>query len=185
MSSNTTGKEQDESRDILKFDGEEQEREEEENNDVEGQREDGYERESHTLGEKDTNEEQIGQLEATADEDVTDDTLRNDSSQHTEDGSVSSLQMEGENREERESEDKRSSDVKQKMFILYSSILLVVCINCFFNSLQCGFVFDDHRAIITNLDIRPSTPLTDIFKNDFWGTPLSSVSTNRKAHLSI
>lgn len=67
---------------------------------------------------------------------------------------------------------------RQKMFIIYSMILFVVCINCFFNSLQCGFVFDDNKAVISNLDLRPSIPILDLFKNDFWGTPLTSVSRN-------
>ena len=40
------------------------------------------------------------------------------------------------------------------------------------NSLLCGFVFDDASAIKDNKDIRPNVPLTQLFKNDFWGIPM-------------
>uniref|UniRef100_A0AAY4CKD0 Protein O-mannosyl-transferase TMTC3 n=1 Tax=Denticeps clupeoides TaxID=299321 RepID=A0AAY4CKD0_9TELE len=51
---------------------------------------------------------------------------------------------------------------------------LVVC--CYWNSLSCGFVFDDVSAILDNKDLRPSTPLQNLFLNDFWGTPMSEVT---------
>ncbi|XP_057340182.1 protein O-mannosyl-transferase Tmtc3 [Microplitis mediator] len=40
------------------------------------------------------------------------------------------------------------------------------------NSLGCGFVFDDISAIKDNRDLRPHTPLKNVFYNDFWGTPM-------------
>lgn len=61
-------------------------------------------------------------------------------------------------------------------FLIQSVLLLVVCVNCYFNSVQCDFVFDDYLAIIGNEDLRPSTPVWQIFKNDFWGTEITSVS---------
>lgn len=45
----------------------------------------------------------------------------------------------------------------------------------YFNSLGCGFVFDDVSAIRDNRDLRPSTSLAELFKNDFWGTPMNEV----------
>uniref|UniRef100_A0A4W4EVI8 Protein O-mannosyl-transferase TMTC3 n=1 Tax=Electrophorus electricus TaxID=8005 RepID=A0A4W4EVI8_ELEEL len=51
---------------------------------------------------------------------------------------------------------------------------LVVC--CYWNSLLCGFVFDDVSAILDNKDLRPSTPIRNLFLNDFWGTPMSEVT---------
>lgn len=43
------------------------------------------------------------------------------------------------------------------------------------NSLGCGFVFDDISAIKDNRDLRPHTPLRNVFYNDFWGTPMYKV----------
>ncbi|PIK45161.1 hypothetical protein BSL78_17978 [Apostichopus japonicus] len=60
-------------------------------------------------------------------------------------------------------------------FLIQSVLLLVVCVNCYFNSVQCDFVFDDYSAIIGNEDLRPSTPVWQIFKNDFWGTEITSL----------
>ncbi|XP_074660010.1 protein O-mannosyl-transferase TMTC3-like isoform X2 [Tubulanus polymorphus] len=55
---------------------------------------------------------------------------------------------------------------------IYSlTVFLVVCV-CYYNSLQCGFVFDDVSAIKENKDLRPYTPLLNLFWNDFWGTPM-------------
>ncbi|GFR27824.1 transmembrane and TPR repeat-containing protein CG4050, partial [Trichonephila clavata] len=43
---------------------------------------------------------------------------------------------------------------------------------CYSNSLSCGFAYDDIAAIRDNRDLRPHTPLTSIFLNDFWGMPI-------------
>lgn len=55
--------------------------------------------------------------------------------------------------------------------------LLVVALVavCYSNSLHCEFAYDDIAAIRENRDLRPNTPLTNIFFNDFWGTPLRKV----------
>ncbi|XP_017892077.1 transmembrane and TPR repeat-containing protein 4-like [Ceratina calcarata] len=50
---------------------------------------------------------------------------------------------------------------------------------CFANSYNGQFVFDDSEAIIHNDDVQTS-PLMDIFKNDFWGTRL----TYKQSHKS-
>ncbi|VDO09654.1 unnamed protein product [Rodentolepis nana] len=48
------------------------------------------------------------------------------------------------------------------------------------NSLNCGFVFDDASAIVDNQDIRPHIyPWWILFKNDFWGTPMSYESSHK------
>lgn len=54
---------------------------------------------------------------------------------------------------------------------------------CYWNSLFCGFVFDDVSAILDNKDLHPSTPLRNLFQNDFWGTPMSE-SSSRSASSS-
>lgn len=47
-----------------------------------------------------------------------------------------------------------------------------LCLLSYYNSTQCGLVFDDISAIRDNKDLRPTTPLKNIFLNDFWGTPM-------------
>ena len=59
--------------------------------------------------------------------------------------------------------------------IYVSGILLAVVLACYYNSLACEFVFDDMSAIVSNKDLRPQTPLTNLFRNDFWGTPMNKV----------
>lgn len=56
------------------------------------------------------------------------------------------------------------------------TLIVGVITACYWNSLFCGFVFDDVSAILDNKDLHPSTPLKTLFQNDFWGTPMSEVS---------
>nr|CAB3267129.1 transmembrane and TPR repeat-containing protein 2-like [Phallusia mammillata] len=41
------------------------------------------------------------------------------------------------------------------------------------NTFNAEFVYDDNRAIISNPDVVQTTPISHLFINDFWGTPLS------------
>ncbi|XP_016147736.1 transmembrane and TPR repeat-containing protein 4-like isoform X2 [Sinocyclocheilus grahami] len=52
-----------------------------------------------------------------------------------------------------------------------------VALICFINSYDGDFVFDDSEAIINNKDLNPDTPLSNIWKNDFWGSNLNSNSS--------
>ncbi|XP_052004901.1 protein O-mannosyl-transferase TMTC4-like [Xyrauchen texanus] len=54
-----------------------------------------------------------------------------------------------------------------------------VALICFINSYDGEFVFDDSEAIINNKDLNPETPLSNIWKNDFWGSNLSSNSSHK------
>jgi len=60
--------------------------------------------------------------------------------------------------------------------VLFSSLLALLVAVCYHNSLPCGFVFDDMSAIRDNKDLRPETPIVNLFWNDFWGTPMHKVS---------
>lgn len=62
---------------------------------------------------------------------------------------------------------------------LFSLIIIAVLSLCFINSYNGKFVFDDSEAIVHNEDIQ-TTPLVDVFKNDFWGTKL----THKQSHKS-
>uniref|UniRef100_A0A673KSH9 dolichyl-phosphate-mannose--protein mannosyltransferase n=1 Tax=Sinocyclocheilus rhinocerous TaxID=307959 RepID=A0A673KSH9_9TELE len=54
-----------------------------------------------------------------------------------------------------------------------------VALICFINGYDGDFVFDDSEAIINNKDLNPDTPLSNIWKNDFWGSNLSSNSSHK------
>ncbi|KAG8439538.1 hypothetical protein GDO86_005660 [Hymenochirus boettgeri] len=58
-------------------------------------------------------------------------------------------------------------------------ILSCLVFACYWNSLFCGFVFDDVSAILDNKDLHPSTPLKKLFQNDFWGTPMSEERSHK------
>lgn len=58
-------------------------------------------------------------------------------------------------------------------------LLAVLVIACFNNTLKCGLVFDDLAAIRDNRDVRPHTPLFNMFLNDFWGTSLSKEQSHK------
>lgn len=60
-------------------------------------------------------------------------------------------------------------------YIIYACLILL-CSIVYSNVNQCGFVFDDMSAVRDNRDIRSETPLMELFLNDFWGTPITSVS---------
>lgn len=68
--------------------------------------------------------------------------------------------------------------------------LLLVLINfvIYFNSLKCGFVYDDRRAILENRNVQMAvndlqtakTWLIQLFaKDDFWGTPMSNLGSHK------
>ncbi|CAL7943080.1 unnamed protein product [Xylocopa violacea] len=63
--------------------------------------------------------------------------------------------------------------------LLFSLIIIVTLSLCFVNSYNGEFVFDDSEAIVHNEDVQ-TTPLIDVFKNDFWGTRL----TYKQSHKS-
>ena len=70
---------------------------------------------------------------------------------------------------------------------MISSLLVLLVAVCYHNSLPCGFVYDDLFAIQMNKDLRPETPVINLFLNDFWGTPMHKVCYRamlRRAQLS-
>ncbi|XP_041973307.1 protein O-mannosyl-transferase Tmtc3 [Aricia agestis] len=59
------------------------------------------------------------------------------------------------------------------------AVLVLACIVVYHNCLYCGFVFDDISAIKENRDLRPHTPISNIFLNDFWGTPIHKEQSHK------
>ncbi|XP_050529637.1 protein O-mannosyl-transferase Tmtc3 [Daktulosphaira vitifoliae] len=60
-----------------------------------------------------------------------------------------------------------------------SSVIFLTCIVCYYNSLYCDFVFDDISAIKDNRDLKPQTPIWNLFYNDFWGTPMHKEQSHK------
>ncbi|XP_065927265.1 protein O-mannosyl-transferase TMTC3 isoform X1 [Magallana gigas] len=62
---------------------------------------------------------------------------------------------------------------------IYSAIIVVTVAVCYYKALDCGFVFDDMSAIVENKDLRPRTPVANLFWNDFWGTPMKMEKSHK------
>ena len=62
--------------------------------------------------------------------------------------------------------------------LVYSGLFLL-CTIVYWNTLSCGFVFDDITAIVENKDLRPHVPLRNLFANDFWGTPMTKEQSHK------
>ncbi|KAL2719563.1 protein O-mannosyl-transferase Tmtc3-like isoform X1 [Vespula squamosa] len=60
-----------------------------------------------------------------------------------------------------------------------TAIIAFIAFAVYLNSLNCGFVFDDISAIKDNRDLRPHTPLKNVFYNDFWGTPMHKEQSHK------
>ncbi|CAG7727509.1 unnamed protein product [Allacma fusca] len=62
---------------------------------------------------------------------------------------------------------------------VYCFVIVITCSLCYLNSLHCGFVFDDVSAIRDNRDLRPQTPIQNLFFNDFWGTSMQKEQSHK------
>ncbi|XP_061165733.1 protein O-mannosyl-transferase TMTC4-like [Saccostrea echinata] len=60
-----------------------------------------------------------------------------------------------------------------------TGIVFLFAITCFVNSYHGDFVFDDSEAILSNNDLKPETPLSDLFVHDFWGNKLDSKTSHK------
>ena len=63
--------------------------------------------------------------------------------------------------------------------VVCTFLTTILCLACYWNSLGGELVHDDIFAIKDNQDLHPTTPLFDLFKNDFWGEPMSSVTSHK------
>lgn len=64
-------------------------------------------------------------------------------------------------------------------FSISALIVFVISVVCFVNSYDGDFVFDDSEAVVGNKDILPTSPLLDLFSNDFWGKKLDSKTSHK------
>lgn len=61
----------------------------------------------------------------------------------------------------------------------WSLLAVLLGVVCYWNSLSGELVHDDVFAVKENKDLLPDTPLTDLFLDDFWGEPMSSVVSHK------
>lgn len=70
---------------------------------------------------------------------------------------------------------------------LLLTYLTTLSFAAYWPSLWAELVFDDRPAIIENKDLHWTSPWSQLWFNDYWGTPLKSVCTgrNKKANISL
>lgn len=59
------------------------------------------------------------------------------------------------------------------------SLVGTVAIGCYLNGLPGDFVHDDIPAVTMNKDVLAINPISHVFKNDFWGTPMADLSSHK------
>lgn len=59
------------------------------------------------------------------------------------------------------------------------SVVSTVAIACYLNGITGDFVHDDIPAVTLNKDVLIRNPISYIFKNDFWGTPMADPSSHK------
>ena len=69
-------------------------------------------------------------------------------------------------------------------FSVAASVVFVLSVLCFCVSYDGDFLFDDVRAVTENKDVLPETPLSEVFRNDYWGQRMTS-STSHKSYRPI
>lgn len=63
-------------------------------------------------------------------------------------------------------------------FAMYTLVASVGALT-YANSLDGEFVHDDIPAIVSNGDVTGANPVLSVFKNDFWGTPMSDPNSHK------
>ena len=58
-------------------------------------------------------------------------------------------------------------------------IVGLMSILCYVNNLYGDFVHDDVKAIKANPDVRGDTSVLEMFRNDFWGKPMSDITSHK------
>ncbi|KAK5649385.1 hypothetical protein RI129_000414 [Pyrocoelia pectoralis] len=72
-------------------------------------------------------------------------------------------------------EEKRITPCSWPMYSLVSTIAIA----CYFNGINGDFVHDDIPAVTLNKDVLARNPITHVFKNDFWGTPMADAASHK------
>lgn len=59
------------------------------------------------------------------------------------------------------------------------AFIALVTVAIYMNGVHGEFVHDDIPAITMNKDVLGVTPITHVFRNDFWGTPMSDINSHK------
>ncbi|XP_069696978.1 protein O-mannosyl-transferase TMTC1-like [Periplaneta americana] len=59
------------------------------------------------------------------------------------------------------------------------SVVGVVALGCYLNGLTGDFVHDDIPAVTQNKDVLGLSPVSQLFRNDFWGTAMSDLGSHK------
>lgn len=76
-------------------------------------------------------------------------------------------------------------DDKSRIRINFRHLLALVTVAIYGNSLKCGFVYDDRKAILENRNVIPfeqstrADSWTNLLTDDFWGTPMHSNGSHK------
>lgn len=74
--------------------------------------------------------------------------------------------------------DSVASNVANDDWRVYAFIA-IIAVGCYLNGIEGDFVHDDIPAITINKDVLGITPITNVFRNDFWGTPMSDINSHK------
>ena len=64
-----------------------------------------------------------------------------------------------------------------RQLVNYGPVLLSLLV--YLNTLRGDFVHDDIPAIVNNPDVNGKNSVLELFSNDFWGEPMSSVTSHK------
>lgn len=59
------------------------------------------------------------------------------------------------------------------------AFIAIIAVGCYLNGIHGEFVHDDIPAITMNKDVLGVTRVIHVFRNDFWGTPMSDASSHK------
>lgn len=73
-----------------------------------------------------------------------------------------------------------ASSSTTSFFLLISLFLIIFCFGSalYFNTLSNDYVYDDSSAVKYNADVKTSTPIANVFQNDWWGRDLQGEFTH-------
>ena len=63
--------------------------------------------------------------------------------------------------------------------LVHTLVACLVSLSCYLNGLRGELVHDDIFAVRDNQDLRPSSPISNLLVDDFWGEPMSSPTSHK------
>ena len=76
-------------------------------------------------------------------------------------------------------DDEERSDKFSAVFLAQLLLIAAVAMSCYVNSLNGEMLMDDTFAVVKNMDLRPSTPISNLVKNDMWGLDVKHPASHK------